>query len=176
MRAYIRNDSFFKAISHVLAQRPETRFICPAMKGEPQAENWVSELGIEKAVTLLPRLDQKEMADLFRQGMVVVSPSEHDGTPNSVIEAMACRRPCIVTGLGGQAELVVDEESGLHVPPGNPAEIAEAIVRLYGDPGLREQLGSAARRRIATHFNIGQTVEQTLALYRELAAVRRAAG
>lgn len=104
----------------------------------------------------------------------VLSTTIPEGLPRSVIEAMACRRPCIVTGFGGQAELVVDGESGLHVPPGNPAAIAAAIVRLCRDPETRKRLGSAARQRIATHFNVEQTVAQTLELYRALAAERRA--
>jgi len=107
-------------------------------------------------------------ADVF-----VLSSTIPEGLPRSVIEAMASRRPCIVTAFGGQAELIVDGESGLHVPPGDPAAIANAIVKLYRDPDLCQRLGSAARERIATHFNIEQTVDQTLALYRELVAARR---
>ncbi|MGD8341109.1 MAG: glycosyltransferase family 4 protein [Gammaproteobacteria bacterium] len=106
----------------------------------------------------------------------VLSTTIPEGLPRSVIEAMACRRACIVTDFGGQAELVVDGESGLHVAPGDPAAIARAVVKLFRDPALRQRLGHAARERIATHFNIEQTVAQTLALYRELQAERRAAG
>jgi glycosyltransferase involved in cell wall biosynthesis len=105
----------------------------------------------------------------------VLSTTIPEGLPRSVIEAMACRRACIVTDFGGQAELVVDGESGLKVPPEDPAAIAAAIVRLYEDDSLRQRLGEAARERIRTHFNIEQTVAQTLALYRELAAKRRTA-
>jgi len=91
-----------------------------------------------------------------------------EGLPRSVIEAMSTSRPCIVTRFGGQAELVVHEQSGLHVPPGSAKAIAAAIERLYKDPALRQRLGAAARERIATHFNIAQTIEATRALYHEL--------
>jgi glycosyltransferase involved in cell wall biosynthesis len=96
-----------------------------------------------------------------------------EGLPRSVIEAMALGRPCVVTSFGGQAELVVDGESGLQVPPAEPAAIADAIGRLYRDRDLGARLGGAARERIATHFHIEQTVEQTLALYDQLARERR---
>jgi glycosyltransferase involved in cell wall biosynthesis len=98
-----------------------------------------------------------------------------EGLPRSVIEAMATARPCIVTNFGGQAELVVDGETGLHVPPGDPIAIARAISRLQRDVGLRQRLGRAARERIANHFNIEQTVDATIALYRELTRETRAA-
>ena len=102
--------------------------------------------------------------------VVVLSTTIPEGLPRSIIEAMAQARPCIVTNFGGQAELVVDGESGLHVPPGDPAAIAAAIERLWRDPGLSQRLGAAARERIAREFDIGTTVDETLALYRELCA------
>jgi glycosyltransferase involved in cell wall biosynthesis len=91
-----------------------------------------------------------------------------EGLPRSVIEAMAYRRPCIVTNFGGAAEIVVNEISGLHVPPGNAVAIADAIARLCRDPALRERIGEAARTRIAMNFSIEQTVDRTLELYESL--------
>jgi glycosyltransferase involved in cell wall biosynthesis len=98
-----------------------------------------------------------------------------EGLPRSVIEAMASRRPCIVTSFGGQSELIVDGESGLKVPPGDPVAVADAIIRLYEDSNLRQRLGAAARQRIAAHFNIEQTIDATLDVYRELAQLKRGA-
>jgi glycosyltransferase involved in cell wall biosynthesis len=91
-----------------------------------------------------------------------------EGLPRSVIEAMAYSRACIVTNFGGGAELIVDGISGLTVPPGDASAIANAIARLYRDPEYRRLLGQAARERIATDFNIDQTVAQTLAVYRSV--------
>lgn len=93
-----------------------------------------------------------------------------EGLPRSVIEAMATARPCIVTDFGGQAEVVTDGESGLHVPPGDSQAIADAIARLWRDPDLRQMLGEAARARIRNHFSINSTVDETLALYQEVVA------
>jgi glycosyltransferase involved in cell wall biosynthesis len=96
-----------------------------------------------------------------------------EGLPRSVIEAMAVGRACVVTNFGGQSELVVDGVSGLQVPPGDPIAIADALRRLYENPDLRERLGLAARERIARDFNIEQTIDATLVLYRELAQLKR---
>jgi glycosyltransferase involved in cell wall biosynthesis len=91
-----------------------------------------------------------------------------EGLPRSVIEAMAYQRACVVTNLGGSAELVEDGISGLQVPPGDAAGIADAIARLYKDPELRTRLGRNARQRIAADFNIDETIDATLRLYRRL--------
>ena len=90
MRAYMRNDTFFKALPLVVTQQPEVRVLCPTMQGEPQAEKWVSQLKLEPYVQLLPYQSREQMAALFRQAQVAVSPSAHDGTPNTLLEAMAC--------------------------------------------------------------------------------------
>jgi hypothetical protein len=75
MRAYVRSDTFFQAIPRVLAARPKTRFVCPNMAGQPEAERWVRELHIGQAVELLPRQSRPRMAELFRRAQVVVSPA-----------------------------------------------------------------------------------------------------
>jgi glycosyltransferase involved in cell wall biosynthesis len=98
-----------------------------------------------------------------------------EGLPKTVIEAMIYEVPPIVTNTGGSPELVEDGVSGLVVPPGDAAALADAMLRLYRDPDLRHRMGSAARRRIETHFNTNETVAQTLALYERLLGWKSAA-
>jgi glycosyltransferase involved in cell wall biosynthesis len=99
----------------------------------------------------------------------VVMPSiAREGLPRAVIEAMAQGVAPIVSAVGGMPELVVDGECGLVVPPSDPAALADAIVRLARDPGLRRRYGRAARQRIVEHFNIDKTVAETAALYESL--------
>lgn len=100
---------------------------------------------------------------------VFVMPSvEREGLPRAVIEAMAQSIPPIVTNVGGMPELVVDRECGLVVPPRDPEALADAIVALARNPGMRREYGRRARERIQTHFNIEHTTEQMLALFREV--------
>jgi len=101
--------------------------------------------------------------------VVALATTIPEGLPRSVLEAMCRGRPCIVTDIGGQAELVVDGETGITVPVGDPVAIADAILRLQRDPMLRARMGRAARERVARHFHIRQTIAETLALYGELA-------
>ena len=105
-----------------------------------------------------------------------VMPSvEREGLPKAAIEAMAQGVPPIVTRVGGMPELVEDGVSGLVIPPRDDAALAEALVRLAGDAGLRERLGGAARQRIEGPFHIAHTIQKTLDLYEALrgAAARR---
>jgi glycosyltransferase involved in cell wall biosynthesis len=93
-----------------------------------------------------------------------------EGLSRAVIEAMAYSVPAIVTPVGGNTELIIDEECGLVVPVGDEPALAAAMERMTDNPEWRRRMGAAARERIATHFRIDDTVEKTLALYQEILA------
>ena len=83
-------------------------------------------------------------------------------------EAMAYGVTPLVTRTGGNAELVVDGESGLVVEPGNETALAEALTWLYRNPARCAEMGRIARERIDQHFNIKDTVSRTFDLYQSL--------
>lgn len=128
VRPYVRNDSFFKAIPIVLSKRPDAKFICTSMQGEAQAMKWVDELNISHAVELLPVMEYNKMGDLFRSAQIVVSPSVHDGTPNSLIEAMACGCFPVAGDLESIREWITHGQNGLLFDSNNPQSIADAIL------------------------------------------------
>lgn len=99
---------------------------------------------------------------------VFVMPSLWEGMPNAVMEAMALGRCVVATAVEGTSELIVDGESGLLVPPQAPHLLMHALADALAEPALRDRLGRAARRRIAAHFTIEQTVAQYDALYQQL--------
>jgi glycosyltransferase involved in cell wall biosynthesis len=142
-RAYVRNDTFFQAIPRVLQRLPNVVFVCPSMAGDPQAERWRRRVDSASAIRLLPPLEPGEMAALFRRAQVSVSPSTHDGTPNTLLEAMACGCFPIVGDLESVREWLVRGETGLIVDPADGEGLAWAILRALDDDGLRQ---SAARR------------------------------
>ena len=128
-RAYINNASFFHAIPAVLKRFPDAEFLCPAMEGETEAGRWVQQLGISSNVKLLPSQSRPQMAALFRRARVAVSPSLHDGTPNTLLEAMACGCLPVAGDLESLREWIVSDENGLLVDPNSPADLAQAIIR-----------------------------------------------
>lgn len=112
---------------------------------------------------------RKDATRLMSAFSVAVMPSlDREGLPKAVVEAMAQGVPAVVSGVGGLPELVEDGVCGLVVPPGDPAALASALLRLADDAPLRWRMGEAARAQIVTKFNVRTTIEQTLALYRTL--------
>ncbi len=138
-RSYVRNDTFFRAIPLILKRRPDVRFTCPAMAGEPRAEKWLADLGIQKAVDLLPPQTRPQMAALYRQAQILVSPSTHDGTPNSLLEGLACGCFPVAGDLESIREWITSGVNGLLIDPARPQTLAEAVLRALNDDDLRLQ-------------------------------------
>lgn len=133
----VRNDTFFKAIPDVLRDIPEAVFVCPGMTGQPDALRWVKRLGIDPSVHLLPFLPQEDLWRLFKRAMVSVSISQHDGTPNSLLEAMALGCFPVVGEIESTREWIIDGVNGYLVDPGHAPAVAQMIVRAMKNPPLR---------------------------------------
>jgi glycosyltransferase involved in cell wall biosynthesis len=136
-RAYVRNDVFFKAIPLVLKEVPRARFLCASMAGESQAEQWIAELGIGHAVELLAPMPHAQMAEVYRRAAVLVSPSVHDGTPNTLLEGMACGCFPVAGDLESIREWITDGENGLLVDATDPKNLAESIIGALKNKDLR---------------------------------------
>ncbi|MDD2922321.1 MAG: glycosyltransferase family 4 protein [Anaerolineales bacterium] len=149
-RAYVRNDSFFKAIPLVLAKRPDAKFICASMQGEAQAIQWLKELNIEHAVALNPSVSHAEMAKIFRSAQIVVSPSIHDGTPNSLLEGMACGCFPVAGDLESIREWITHAHNGLLVDSSSPQSIADAILLGIEREDLRREAAGLNAEIIST--------------------------
>jgi glycosyltransferase involved in cell wall biosynthesis len=102
-----------------------------------------------------------------------VLPSLNEGLSNSLLESMAAGVPVVATTVGGNPEVVLDGETGLLVPPRNPAALAEAICRVLRTPGLRNRLGQAGRRRVLNHFSNERMIRNVERLYEELLDANR---
>ena len=108
-----------------------------------------------------------ELQQLYARAAVVACPSRREGFGVACLEAMAHGRPVVATRVGGLLDLVVDGETGIVVPPRDPAALRSALERLLADPDLRRKLGSAGRERARTHFSWERVTDATLAAYAE---------
>ncbi|MCD4738725.1 MAG: glycosyltransferase family 4 protein [Anaerolineae bacterium] len=107
--------------------------------------------------------DYLRVADLF------VLPSRAEGLSNALLEAMAAGLPIVATRVGGTADVIISGENGLLVPPDDAIALSEALLSLFQDPTLQEQLGRAARRTVETRYAILSVATHYLELYHRLA-------
>lgn len=115
-----------------------------------------------------------DVPDLVRAADYALNVSHEEGFSNAVIEGMAAGLPMIVTGVGGNPEAVVDGETGLVVPPRDPAALGEAIAWLAANPQVAATMGARGTERVRRHFTIEACVDHYDALYRGLLAGERA--
>jgi glycosyltransferase involved in cell wall biosynthesis len=101
----------------------------------------------------------KELDRLIPWAESLVIPSYTEGLPNVALEASAASIPTIATRVGGNPEIVVDQVTGLLVDSGDSTALADAMVRLHSDAGLRRRLGQAARDRVEAEFTFNAQAE-----------------
>jgi len=103
---------------------------------------------------------QEDVRPYLHAGSVFILTSHREGLPLSILEAMACGLPCIVTGVGGNAEVIVPGVHGLVVPPGSVGAISEAIIYLATHPQERAQMARMARKRVCEAFDIEKAMSE----------------
>jgi glycosyltransferase involved in cell wall biosynthesis len=114
---------------------------------------------------VLGMLPHAELERLYARAAVVACPSRREGFGVACAEAMAHGRPVVASAVGGLLDLVVDGETGLLVPPRDPAALRAGLDRLLGDRELRSRLGAAGRERIRDRFSWEAATDATLAAY-----------
>jgi colanic acid/amylovoran biosynthesis glycosyltransferase len=123
-------------------------------------ERAIADAGLEGRVALLGARTRAEVAALLARSDVLVAPSvplpngKKEGIPIVLMEAMSCEMPVVASEISGIPELVEHERTGLLAPPGDAAALARALQRLHAEPGLRNRLGGAARRKVQREFDL----------------------
>jgi glycosyltransferase involved in cell wall biosynthesis len=137
---------------------------------ESQLRGQIEELGLQELVQLPGPKPQHELRERLASAHVFVLPSvpEPDGgmdnLPTVIMEAMATGLPVISTGVGGIPEMVVENETGFLVSPGNVVALADAIEKVTNDRSLGQRLGQAGYERAQTLFSIEKNARELHAL------------
>jgi glycosyltransferase involved in cell wall biosynthesis len=164
---------FFAAAARVVERHPELRLLvvgdqlAGGLRGsgdhKRQVAAIVDERGLrERCVFLGNRPDPER---LYNACDVVVLPSFYEGTPNVLLEAMACGVPTLATDVGDNARVVPDGSAGFIVPAGDEDLLTERLALLIADQDLRRRLGDSARRWVADRFSLGRLAAETAAIY-----------
>jgi glycosyltransferase involved in cell wall biosynthesis len=156
--------TLIRAFAQVLARVPHARLMFVG-DGElrPELERLVASLGISQAVTFLGW--RSDLSSVHATLDVLALSSLSEGTPLALIEAMAAGRATIATSAGGTPDVVADGITGLLIPARDPAALAEAMIRLAGDPALRTRMGIAGRAR-SLDYRLDRLVADVERLYR----------
>jgi glycosyltransferase involved in cell wall biosynthesis len=122
-------------------------------------------LGVTPRVTFAGHVTPAALPPLFRSADLMLSVSDHDPAGLTSVQAMACGTPVIATAAGGMADAVLDGTTGILVPPGRPAILAQRIRQLLQHPMLLEAYSVAASDRARSRYSWDRIAHETLAAY-----------
>ena len=169
LRSYVHSEAFFKAIPLILAKVPETVVLAIGTIRSP-AERWIRRLNIGGSVRLLPTVSREQLASLFAAAQLSVSPSSHDGTPNTLLEAMATGCFPIAGDIESLREWIADGENGFLCDPRDPNALADCVIRALLDSNLRERAGVVNRKLVRDRAEYCRVMENAEAFYYEVVA------
>jgi len=116
---------------------------------------------------------QSDLRPVYSALDVFALSSLDEASPTVVLEAMGCECAVVSTRVGGAMTMIEDEQSGIVVERSSPRQLAEALIRLADDPGLRRRLAECARRRVVERFDVTRMVDNHQQFYRNVLAQRR---
>jgi glycosyltransferase involved in cell wall biosynthesis len=122
-------------------------------------------LDVTGRVLFAGEVGRSALPPLLRSADLLVNVSEYDPTGMVSVQAMACGTPVIATAVGGQVDAVVDGTTGILVPPGRPALLAQRIRQLLAHPMLLEAFSVAAADRARSRYSWDRIAHETLAVY-----------
>lgn len=156
------------AASPVVSLFPQAHFLLAGREegAGTEVRRSIDALGLSGNVHLLGPRD--DVPSLMEATDIVVHPSHEEGFSNTILEAMAAGKAIVATDVGGIPEAVLDGETGILVPPGNPKRLAEGMLSLLRDPAKGQALGEAGRKRVQEHFSVQAMVRETEEMYTEI--------
>ena len=167
-RAYVQNEAFFRAIPLVLQKLTRRRASSARLwQMKPRRSAGLTSWASPAASTCCRRQTRPQMADLFRRARVAVSPTTHDGTPNTLLEAMACGCFPVAGDLEPLREWITPGENGLLVDPTQPQALAQAIIAALDDPALCARARLANLALIAARADYAKSMASAEEFYQE---------
>jgi glycosyltransferase involved in cell wall biosynthesis len=162
-------EIFLRAAAQLLGSHPGWRFVIVGdaifqfRNERDRLEALADQLGIRDRVAFAGH--REDIPAVMRALDLFVLPSLYEPFGRVLIEAMGARCPIVASRAGGVPEIVLDGETGVLVPPGEPEALADAIADMVIDRARAVQLGAAGRARVEKHFSLEATVEGVLEAY-----------
>lgn len=164
-------DHFLRAAAEVLAVHPSCSFVLAGEGNERERlERLSRNLGMHDRAYFLGH--RNDIYDVMRAMDMLVMPSEHEGLPMVLLEALSLGVAVVARDVGGIPEVIRDGETGVLVRSGDAGSLAAACLRVLKDEALRRKLAEAGARHVRENFSAERNADQVAQLYRNLTGAR----
>ena len=162
------HDCFLKAAAMIAAEIPEAQFIIAGEQGETVGRDRYVRARVEKAnllkkVTIIPAF--QDFRQLLASIDVLLVPSSSEGRSRLILDAMACRRPVVATGVGENYEIIRDGENGLLVQKDDAEAMAAGAVNLLTDSELRHSILDRAFECVRKEYSLARMTKNVIDFY-----------
>jgi glycosyltransferase involved in cell wall biosynthesis len=163
------------AVPRVVNKNDNVRFVMVGGEEYP-GESYLVKSRIDsenlgKWVLMTHEIERTEIPAYLACSDVFLLPSNREGMPISILEAMRAGLPVIVTKVGAIPEMVENDESGILIGPGDSDAIARAVIRLSQDSELRIRLARRARKEFESRFEVNACIEKLASIYNAMSAM-----
>ena len=150
-------DTVIRALPRVLRLFPDTSYLVVGNGNDRhRLERLANDTGVSDHVLVRGEVGEAELSRYYAMCDIFVMPSRKEGFGLVFLEAMAFAKPVIGGNHGGTPEVIVDGETGFLVRHGDAAALADHVIHLLGDEGLRRRMGEAGRRWVEENFAFEQ--------------------
>jgi glycosyltransferase involved in cell wall biosynthesis len=171
MTAVKRTDEVVRVLRKLVDRGVDAKLLLVGDGPDREAlERYAHELGVVKRCLFTGY--QEDVARFYTAIDALLLPSANEGTPVSVIEALAAGRPAVATLVGGTPDVIRDGVDGFLVEPGDSDGLAERLAEIARDPERSAAMGAAGRSRVLERYAVERLVDDVDRLYRELLAQR----
>ena len=170
IRPWKGHSTLIAAVAQLIREIPDAIVVSigtEKQEGDLQrVEAEAAEQGVGDAIRFLGR--RADAVDFIAAADVFVNPSDVEGLPLVVLEAMTVGTPVVATSVGGVPSAVIDGDTGILVPPGRPGALATAVAGLLSDPERGAALARRAKALALARYGLERMVRANEAVYREV--------
>lgn len=175
LRDWKGHNYFLESIPIISKQIPDAVFY---IVGEgpwyPKLEKIVNELNIHNKVIFTGH--REDIPEILASLDVVIHPSfAGEGVPQSLLQAMAMEKPIVASDAGSIKEIIINGKTGFLIAPRDANAIAEKVLELYNNAGLRDNFGKNARKFVEENHSFEKMIEKIELLYEKINVKERAA-
>lgn len=168
LRSWKGHRYFLEAIPEILSQIPDAVFYI--VGNGPQYENiknLIQELSLQNRVFMLGH--REDIPEIMASLDAIVHPSyANEGVPQSILQALAMKRPVVASDAGAIREVIIDGETGFLIKPKDPIQLAEKVVELYKNRNLIIKFGENSRRLVEEGYSFDGMLNKIETLYTRL--------
>lgn len=169
MKHRVKGHRFFIRAAQMAAHEfPQAKFLLVGDGPLRSAlENYSNHIGVKKQIMFTG--SRRDIPDLLNAMDIVCAPSLSEGFSNTILEAMSIGKPVVATNVGGNSELVLNEETGFLVRPRDAKAIATKLLVLLQNKKLCSEMGKAGRQRVTNEFQMDHMMKRYETFYQDLA-------